>query len=158
MKKMRIVVAFIALAASTVSVTAQTYPSRPVTINVPFAAGGPSDAIARILGERLRTTLGQPFVIENIVGAGGSTAVGRAVRAAPDGYTISFGHLGTHVFNGAIYPLQYDLLADLDPLMLLPSNPMVVVSKNALPAKTLQELMAWLKTNQDKATAGTAGA
>jgi tripartite-type tricarboxylate transporter receptor subunit TctC len=158
MKKMMIVAAFIALAASSVSVTAQTYPSRPVTINVPFAAGGPSDAIARILGERLRTTLGQPFVIENIVGAGGSTAVGRAVRAAPDGYTISFGHLGTHVFNGAIYPLQYDLLNDLDPVVLLPSNPMVVVSKTTVPAKSLQDLIGWLKANQDKATAGTAGA
>jgi tripartite-type tricarboxylate transporter receptor subunit TctC len=151
----------IALAATlwgVVDANAQSFPSRPITINVPFAAGGPSDAIARILGDRMRQTLGQTFVIENVVGAGGSTGVGRAVRAAPDGYTISFGHLGTHVFNGAIYPLQYDLLADLDPLMLLPSNPMVVVSKNALPAKTLQELMAWLKTNQDKATAGTAGA
>ena len=149
---------FTALAAALGSAAAQTFPSRPVTINVPFAAGGPSDAIARVLGERMRQTLGQPFLIENVVGAGGSTAVGRAVRAAPDGYTISFGHLGTHVFNGAIYPLQYDLLADLDPLILLPSNPMVIVSKNALPAKDLRELIGWLNANQDKATAGTAGA
>src|SRR5919112_4576162 len=110
MKKMMTVTALIVLSASSMSAAAQTYPSRPVTINVPFAAGGPSDAIARILGERLRTTLGQPFLIENVVGAGGSVAVGRVSRAAPDGYTISFGHLGTHVFNGAIYPLQYDLL------------------------------------------------
>jgi len=149
---------FTALAAALGSAAAQTFPSRPITINVPFAAGGPSDAIARVLGERMRQTLGQPFLIENVVGAGGSTAVGRAVRAAPDGYTISFGHLGTHVFNGAIYPLQYDLLADLDPLILLPSNPMVIVSKNALPAKDLRELIGWPNANQDKATAGTAGA
>src|SRR5216684_1096533 len=80
---------------------AQTYPTRPISIIVPFAAGGPSDAIARILGERMRQTLGQPFLIENVTGAGGSIAVGRAVRAPADGYTISYGHLGTHVFNGA---------------------------------------------------------
>jgi len=135
---------------------AQTYPTKPITIVVPFAAGGPSDALARILGDRMKATLGQSFLIENVTGAGGSIGVGRAVRAAPDGYTISFGHLGTHVANQAIYPLQYDMLADLDPLVLLPSNPMVVVSRNTLPAKSLQELIAWLRTN--KASAGTAGA
>ena len=137
---------------------AQTYPTKPITIVVPFAAGGPSDAIARILGERVRQTLGQTFLVENVTGAGGSIGVGRAVRAPADGYTISYGHLGTHVFNGAIYPLQYNMLTDLEPLVLLPSNPMVVVSKNAAPAKTLTQLIAWLKANQDKVTAGTAGA
>jgi tripartite-type tricarboxylate transporter receptor subunit TctC len=137
---------------------AQSYPSKPITIVVPFAAGGPSDAIARILGDRMKATLGQPFLIENVTGAGGSIGVGRAVRAAPDGYTISFGHLGTHVANQAIYPLPYDMLNDLDSVVLLPSNPMVVVSRNSLPAKSLQELIAWLKANPDKATAGTAGA
>jgi len=137
---------------------AQTYPTKPITIVVPFAAGGPSDALARILGDRMKTTLGQSFIIENVTGAGGSIGVGRALRAAPDGYTISFGHLGTHVANQAIYPLQYDMLADLDPVVLLPSNPMVVVSRNTLPAKSLQELITWLRANQGKATAGTAGA
>jgi tripartite-type tricarboxylate transporter receptor subunit TctC len=137
---------------------AQTYPSKPVTIVVPFAAGGPSDALARILGDRMKAKLGQSFVIENVTGAGGSIGVGRAVRAPADGYTISFGHLGTHVANQAIYPLQYDMLVDLDPVVLLPSNPMVVVSRNSLPAKSLQELLAWLKANPDKASAGTAGA
>src|SRR5262249_34226427 len=137
---------------------AQTYPTKPITIVVPFAAGGPSDAVARILGERMRTSLGQPILIENVTGAGGSIGVARAVRAAPDGYTISFGHLGTHVFNAAIYPLSFDMLTDLDPLAMLPSNPMVVVSKTALPAKSLQDFIAWLKANQDKATAGTPGA
>jgi tripartite-type tricarboxylate transporter receptor subunit TctC len=125
---------------------------------VPFAAGGPSDAIARILGDRMKATLGQPFVIENVTGAGGSIGVGRAVRAVPDGYTVSFGHLGTHVANQAIYPLPYDMINDLDPVVLLPSNPMIVVSRNTLPAKSLQELITWLKANPDKATAGTAGA
>jgi len=139
-------------------VSAQAYPSKPITIVVPFAAGGPSDALARILGDRMKATLGQAFVIENVTGAGGSIGVGRAVRAPADGYTISFGHLGTHVANQAIYPLPYDMLADLDPVVLLPSNPMVMVSRNSLPAKSLQELLAWLKANPDKATAGTAGA
>jgi len=144
-------------AAAAVSAAAQTYPAKPITIIVPFAAGGPSDAMARILGERMRETLGQPFLIENMTGAGGSIGVGRAVRAAPDGYTISFGHLGTHVANAAIYSLPYDMLTDLEPLALLPSNPMVVVSRNTLPAKTLPDLIGWLRGNQDKATAGTAG-
>jgi tripartite-type tricarboxylate transporter receptor subunit TctC len=144
--------------AGVTSISAQTYPSKPITIVVPFTAGGPSDAIARILGDRMKATLGQAFVIENVTGAGGSIGVGRAVRAPADGYTISFGHLGTHVANQAIYPLPYDMLTDLDPLVLLPSNPMVVVSRNSLPAKSLQELIAWLKANPDKASAGTAGA
>jgi tripartite-type tricarboxylate transporter receptor subunit TctC len=137
---------------------AEAYPTRPVTIIVPFAAGGPSDAMARILGEHMSRTLGQSFLVENVTGAGGSIGVGRAVRSAPDGYTISFGHLGTHVFNGAIYRLPYDLVTDLEPLALLPSNPMVVVSKKTAPAKTLTELIAWLKANDSKITAGTAGA
>ena len=140
------------------SAAAQTYPNKSITIIVPFSAGGPSDALARIMGEHMKGTLGQSFVVENVTGAAGSIGVGRSVRSAPDGYTVSFGHLGTHVANGAIYPLPYDLLTDLEPVVLLPSNPMVVVSKNALPAKNLKELLAWLKANQDKATAGTAGA
>jgi len=152
------VAAAIVVTAGPMGAAAQTYPNKPVTIIVPFAAGGPSDALARLLGDRMKTTLGQPFLVENVTGAAGSIAVGRAVRAAPDGYTISFGHLGTHVANGAIYSLPYDLLADLDPVVLLPSNPMVVVSKPTLPAKTLKEVLAWLKTNQATATAGTAGA
>src|SRR5438874_9048853 len=116
MSKLLSFVVLVAALAHLASANAQTYPSRPITIVVPFAAGGPSDAVARILGERLRTTLGQTFLIENVVGAGGSLGVTRAVRAPADGYTISYGHLGTHVFNGAIYPLQYDLLTDLEPL------------------------------------------
>jgi tripartite-type tricarboxylate transporter receptor subunit TctC len=144
--------------AGVFSAAAQTYPNKSVTIIVPFAAGGPSDALARIMGDRMKTTLGQTFVVENVTGAAGSIGVGRAVKSAPDGYTISFGHLGTHVANGAIYPLPYDMLTDLEPVVLLPSNPMVVVSRGNLPATNLKELIAWLKANQDKATAGTAGA
>lgn len=139
------------------SAFADNFPSRPITIVVPFAAGGPSDAMARILADRMKLTLGRTVLVENITGAGGSIGVGRVVHAAPDGYTISFGHLGTHVANGAIYKLDYDLVTDLEPVVLLPSNPMVIVSKKAVPAKTLKELIAWLKARPEPATAGTAG-
>src|ERR1700760_535838 len=113
---------------------AQKYPSHPITIVVPFSAGGPTDAMARILGERMKVSLGEAILIENTTGAGGSIGVGRVAHAAPDGYTISIGHLGPHVANGAIYKLDYDLAADLEPIALLPSNPMVIVSKNGVPA------------------------
>jgi tripartite-type tricarboxylate transporter receptor subunit TctC len=137
---------------------AENYPSRPITVIVPFSAGGPSDAMMRILAERMKQTLGEAILIENVTGAGGSIGVGRTVRSAPDGYTIGFGHLGTNVANGAIYKLGYDLVADLEPVVLLPSNPMIIVSKNAVPAKSLTELLAWLKSRPTKPTAGTAGA
>jgi tripartite-type tricarboxylate transporter receptor subunit TctC len=146
------------LVASIVGAAADTYPSRAVTIIVPFAAGGPSDAMARILAERMKAPLGQQIVVENVTGAGGSIGVGRAVAAAPDGYTISFGHLGTHVCNGAIYPLTYDLLKDLEPVVMLPSNPMVIVSKKAVPVTSLKDFVAWVKASDGKVTAGTAGA
>ena len=147
--------AFMVFAASA---SAENYPSRPITIIVPFAAGGPSDAMARILGERMKATLGETILVENVTGAGGSIGVGRAVRSPADGYTISFGHLGTHVANGAIYKLGYDLVTDLEPVVLLPSNPMIIVSKNAVPAKSLKEFLAWLKAQPKPPTAGTAGA
>jgi tripartite-type tricarboxylate transporter receptor subunit TctC len=155
---MRLLFALIATIAAATSAAAQPYPNKSVTVIVPFAAGGPSDALARLMGDRMKATLGQSFVVENVTGAAGSIGVGRAVKSVPDGYTISFGHLGTHVANGAIYPLPYDMLTDLEPVVLLPSNPMVVVSRGNLPATNLKELIAWLKANQDKATAGTAGA
>src|SRR5262245_2589968 len=136
---------------------ADSYPSRSITIIVPFSAGGPTDAIARVLGERMRQTLGQPIVVENVTGAGGTIGVGRAVSAAPDGYTLSIGHLGTHVINGAIYPLSFDLVKDFEPVAMVASNPMMIVTKNAIPAKDLKELTAWMKANDGKATAGTAG-
>jgi len=151
--------ALIATFALTASASAaENYPSHPITIVVPFAAGGPSDAMMRILGEPMKLSLGQTILIENTTGAGGSIGVGRVVHSAPDGYTIGFGHLGTHVANGAIYKLNYDLVTDLEPIVLLPSNPMVIVSKNAVPAKSLQELIGWLKSRPQPATAGTAGA
>jgi tripartite-type tricarboxylate transporter receptor subunit TctC len=137
---------------------AEKFPAHPITVVVPFAAGGPSDAMMRILGERMKITLGEAILVENTTGAGGSIGVGRVVHSPPDGYTIGFGHLGTHVANGAVYKLNYDLVADLDPIVLLPSNPMIVVSKNAVPAKSLKELIAWLKDRPQPAAAGTAGA
>jgi tripartite-type tricarboxylate transporter receptor subunit TctC len=112
----------------------------------------------RILGERMKLTLGEAVLVENTTGAGGSIGVGRVVHSPPDGYTVGFGHLGTHVANGAIYKLGYDLVADLEPVVLLPSNPMIIVSKNAVPARTLSDLIAWLKSRPVPATAGTAGA
>src|SRR5882757_4655094 len=137
--------------------SAQVYPSKPITMIVPFAAGGPADTLARLLGERMKTSLGQPIVVENVAGAAGSTGVGRLVRAAPDGYSIGIGHLGTHVFNGAMYSLQYDLVNDLVPIALLPSNSSVIVTKSDVPAKDLNELVAWLKANPGEASAATAG-
>ncbi|MEO6842529.1 MAG: tripartite tricarboxylate transporter substrate binding protein BugD [Bradyrhizobium sp.] len=137
---------------------ADNFPSHQITIVVPFSAGGPSDAMARVLAERMQRSLGQTVLIENVTGAGGSLGVGRVVRAAPDGYTIGFGHLGTNVANGAIYKLGYDLVTDLEPVVMLPSNPMIIVSRNTIPAKTLPELLAWLKAKPTPPTAGTAGA
>jgi len=154
----KIIVVVLAMLAFGGGAGAENFPSHPVTIIVPFSAGGPSDAMARILAERMKATLGEAILIENVTGAGGSIGVGRAVRSPPDGYTISFGHLGTHVANGAIYKLGYDLLTDLEPVALLPSNPMIIVSKNAVPAKSLKELIEWLKARPAPPTAGTAGA
>jgi tripartite-type tricarboxylate transporter receptor subunit TctC len=136
---------------------AQDYPSRPITIVVPFAAGGPTDTLTRILAEPIRSAIGQPLVIENVGGAAGSIGVGRVARAAPDGYTICIGQWGTHVVNGATHALQYDLLKDFEPIALLASTPSLIVTKNAVPAKDLKELIAWLKANPDKASQGSGG-
>src|SRR5437868_7888786 len=141
-----------------IAFAADKFPTHPITIVVPFSAGGPSDAMMRILAERMKTTLGETILVENTTGAGGSIGVGRVVHSPPDGYTVGFGHLGTHVANGAIYKLGFDLVNDLEPVVLLPSNPMIIVSKNAVPAKSLKELLGWLKVRPSPATAGTAGA
>ena len=153
-----ILAAFMALLTIGGTACADNFPSHPITIVVPFSAGGPTDSMARILGERMQRSLGQTITIENVTGAAGSLGVGRVVRSPPDGYTVSIGHLGTHVANGAIYKRGYDLVTDLDPVVLLPSNPMIIVSKNAVPAKSLKELLTWLKAKPSPPTAGTAGA
>ncbi len=140
---MRLIIAaaWIALFAWVTPIAAQVYPSKPVTIIVPFAAGGPADTLARMMGERMERALGQPLIVENVAGAAGSLGVARVTRAAPDGHTIGIGHLGTHVFNGALYNLQYDLLSDLEPIALLPSNLSVIVTKKDVAAKDLKELV-----------------
>ena len=137
---------------------AQTSSPRPLTLIVPFAAGGPADTVARVLAERMRTPLGQTIVIENVAGAGGSLGVGRLARAIPDGYTFGIGISGTHVVNPVIYTLPYDVQTDFAPIALLASNPHFIVAKKANPANDLQGFIAWLKANPDKAVAGTAGA
>jgi tripartite-type tricarboxylate transporter receptor subunit TctC len=148
--------AFASLAFASAAL-AEPYPSHPVTLVVPFGAGGPVDTLARTLSEAMRISLGQPVVIENVTGASGTIGVIRAARAAPDGYTVSIGNWPSHVVNGAIYTLPFDLLKDFEPVARLPSNPYVVVARKDLPAGDLKELIAWLKANPDKATQGTAG-
>jgi tripartite-type tricarboxylate transporter receptor subunit TctC len=136
---------------------AQAYPTRPITLVAPFPAGGPVDLIARILGEHMRQSLGQPVIVENVAGAAGSIGVGRVARAEPDGYTLIVGQWSTHVANAAIYKLQYDTLADFQPIALLSSNPGLIVGRKSLPANNLKELIAWLKANPEKASQGTSG-
>jgi tripartite-type tricarboxylate transporter receptor subunit TctC len=133
------------------------YPLRPITIVVPFVAAGALDVLGRILAERMRAPLGQTIIVENVPGASGSLGVGRVARAAPDGYTLVIGYWGTHVANGAVYALPYDVQGDFEPISLTVTIPMVIVSKNAAPAKNLPELIGWLKANPDKASAGTTG-
>jgi tripartite-type tricarboxylate transporter receptor subunit TctC len=146
-----------ALAVTSQAALAQTYPSKPITMNVPFAAGGSTDVIGRILAERMKVTLGQPVIVENVTGAGGTIGVTRAVRAAPDGYTISLGQNGSHVITGATYGnLSYDLVNDFEPVSLLVISPFVITSKKDLPATNLKGLIAYLKANPGR-TVGNAG-
>jgi tripartite-type tricarboxylate transporter receptor subunit TctC len=146
-----------ALPAMSRAATAQAYPSRPITIVVPFPAGGPTDTLARILAERMRGPLGQSVIIENPTGAGGTIGTGRVARAAPDGYMVILGHWQTHVVNGATYRLQYDVVKDFEPVSLVADCPVWIVARQALPAKDLTELVAWLKENPGKATVGIPG-
>jgi len=137
--------------------SAQLYPSRPITIIVPFAPGGATDVLPRMLGERLRASLGQSVIIENVSGAGGTIGLGRVARAAPDGYTIVSGNWSTFVSNGAIYTLPYDLVNDFEPVVLLPSNSHLMAARKSLRVSSLSELVSWLKANQDKVSMATAG-
>ena len=136
---------------------AQAYPSRPITMVVAFPAGGPLDTLGRILGERMRVTLGQAVIVENVAGASGSIGVGRVARAAPDGYMISIGQWSSHVVNAAVYALSYDVVKDFEPVALLSSNPGLIVAKKAMPANDLKGLIAWLKANPGRASQGTPG-
>jgi tripartite-type tricarboxylate transporter receptor subunit TctC len=143
-----------AFAVAAASARADVYPSRRVTVIVPYPAGGTADVLVRILAENLKTSLGQPLIVENIVGGGGSIGTGRIARAAPDGYTIGLGDLPTHVLNGAISALPYELLNDFEPVALLADSPLWIVARNSLPPKNLNELIAWLRVNQGKASQG----
>ena len=147
----------LALALVASGAAGQGYPTRPVTLVNPFAAGGPVDAVARIMSAPMSQALGQPVLVDYTVGAAGTIGVGRVARAAPDGYTLSIGHWGTHVINAAIYPLQYDVLRDLEPVGMICANPLLIVARSSFPAANLKELIAWLKANPDKASVGTAG-
>jgi tripartite-type tricarboxylate transporter receptor subunit TctC len=157
MRKLRSAVLLIAMVASTAAADAQVYPSRPITMVVPYSAGGPTDTIARIMAERMRVPLGQTIIVENVTGAAGTIGVGKVARAAADGYTIGIGHWGTHVVNGAIYALAYDVLRDFEPVAMIATNPQLIVAKKSVPAQDLQGLIAWLKANSATATQGTAG-
>lgn len=157
MKALVAVCAFAVAFANATLVSAQPWPSRPITLVVPFSAGGPTDTLARLLGEPMRRFLGQTVLAENVTGAGGSIGVARVVRSPPDGYTLSIGHWGTHVVNGAYYNLNYDLLTDLEPVAMIATNPQLIVSKTGVPAKNLKELVAWIKTNHEKMLIGTGG-
>jgi tripartite-type tricarboxylate transporter receptor subunit TctC len=137
------------------SAHAQNYPARPITIIVPYPAGGPSDTLTRVLAERMKGALGQSIIIENVTGAGGSIGVGRVARAAPDGYTLAIGHNQTHVINGASMNLPYDVVKDFEPVSLIADTPQWLISRSTLPANNLKELIAWLKAN--KATSGSVG-
>ncbi|MBV9835932.1 MAG: tripartite tricarboxylate transporter substrate binding protein BugD [Alphaproteobacteria bacterium] len=135
----------------------QAFPTKQITVVVPFSAGGPTDTLARILAERMSRSLGQTVVVDNTTGAAGTVGVGRVARAAPDGYTIGIGHWSTHVVNPAVYALNYDILKDFEPLAYIATNPQIVVVRAGLPVNSLQELAALVKASPDKTTAGTAG-
>jgi tripartite-type tricarboxylate transporter receptor subunit TctC len=150
-----ILAATVSAALSTTAAFGETYPAKPITIVVPFAAGGPVDVMARTLAGPMSATLGVPILIENVPGAAGTVGVGRVAAATPDGYTVSIGHWSTHVLNGAIYPLRFDLINDLSPVVMLPSAPQLIVARVSLPVGSLAELVSWLKSNS--ANVGTAG-
>jgi len=145
------------LATSLASAAAEVYPARPITVVVPYPAGGPTDTLARILADHMKTSLGQSIIIENVTGGGGSIGVGRVARAAPDGYTVSIGHWNTHVVHGATLNLSFHVLKDFEPVALLADTPIWLVATKTLPPNDLKELVAWLKQNPGKATAGTVG-
>ena len=147
-----LVAGFVASAAQ-----AQSYPSRPIAMIVLFPAGGATDTLARFLGERMKTSLGQPIIIENVGGAAGTLGVGRAVRAPADGYTIQIGTSTTNLLTGGLYTLQFDLLTDLEPVIQIASEPMMIVGKKGLEPRNLKELIAWLKANPGKASVGIPG-
>src|SRR6267154_1013111 len=157
LRLLTIMVATLVGLASTGMAAAQGYPTRAITMIVPFPAGGATDTLARFLAEKMRGILGQPVIIENVAGAAGSLGVGRAVRSAADGYTLSIGTSTTHMLTGGLYALQFDLLKDIEPVIQIGSEPLLIVGKKSLPAEDLKGLIGYLKANPDKASVGIAG-
>jgi len=155
---LRLAASAAALSGGLRSAAAQAFPTHPITMVVPVAAGGALDTNARLIAEGMRSALGQPVVIENVTGASGSTGTGRVARSAPDGYTLIYGANVTHVLNAAVLSLNYDVVADFDPIALIGKTPWLFAAKKDLPANNLSEMIAWLKQNPDKASFGTAGA
>src|SRR5262245_14948077 len=151
MKRLLPAFAFVAALSLTFGATAQTYPTRPITMIVPYPPGGPTDTIGRIFAERMRASLGQPVILENVGGAAGTLGTARAARAAPDGYTSNFSNVAAHVFSSVVYKLKYDVLKDLEPIALLTTSPFWLVAGSGVPAKDMRELIAWLKANPGKA-------
>jgi tripartite-type tricarboxylate transporter receptor subunit TctC len=143
--------------ASIVTAAAETYPSRPITIVVPFPAGGPTDALGRVLADRMKRALNQSVIVENVTGAAGTIGAGHVAHSAPDGYTTILGHWQTHVVNGATFTLSFDVVNDFEPISLIADCPMWLVGRNTLPPKNLAELITWVKENPGKATVGIGG-
>src|SRR5215813_7737302 len=158
MKVLAVVAALAGVFLSVASAIAQVYPTRTITVIVPVAAGGITDTVARILSDRMKSTLGQAVIVENVTGAGGTIGLARLYRSTPDGYTLMVGQWTSNVGSGAIYPLPFDVLNDFEPISMLSIGPLWIMGSNNLPAMNLRELIAWLKANPDRATAGTIGA
>jgi len=157
MKFLTYLVALVIVIAGAMDARAQSYPSKPVTILVPFAAGGITDIVARIVGERMKSSLGQPVIIENVGGAGGTIAVTRLHRSPPDGYTVVVGQWTSHVGGSVMYPLPFDFVEDFQPISLLSIGPLWIIGHKDLPPKDVKELIAWLKANPNRGASGTTG-
>ena len=157
MRQTRFLGALVALSVGAFPALAETYPSHPITMMVGFPPGGPTDALARLLADGMKNSLGQPVVVETVSGAAGTIAAGRVVHADPDGYTIGIGNWSSHVGSPAIYPLDYDVLKDLQPIALVAASPLLILGKEAIPPKTAAELLAWVKSKPEPSTFGTVG-
>jgi tripartite-type tricarboxylate transporter receptor subunit TctC len=156
-RAMLVTCAALAISGAACEAQAEPYPARPITLVVPFPAGGPTDAIGRIVADGLGTAFGKSVIVENVPGATGSIGSGRVARAQADGYTLILGTVATHVFNGAAYELKYNVVGDFEPISLVAFDPQIIAVRKSLPVSDLRQLIEWLKANPDKATAGTAG-
>jgi tripartite-type tricarboxylate transporter receptor subunit TctC len=157
MRTLTFIVSLAIAVAAAAGVRADTYPSKPITLIVPFPAGGPTDTLARIISDKMKDMLGQPIIIETVTGAGATIGVGRAIQSPPDGYTLLIGNWTSNVGAPALYPVTWNVLNDLEPIARLSVSSLIIVGRESLPANNIKELIAWLKANKDKATAGSVG-